>query len=96
MRAILLADNLGRRFQGYMGAIILRVYFELRSSPNLEPYAEVVALKLKHAAKYDDNQEKYLLALSDILSRNASEFRIKFDHDHFDELSRTLFGYVVA
>lgn len=96
MRAILLADNLGQRFQDYIAEIILRVYFELMRSQNLRDYASVIAYKLKNAANFSQHEDVYVERLKIVLLENADEFKIKFENDHFEELSTALFGYVIS
>jgi hypothetical protein len=96
MRAVLLADNLGQRFQNYIAEIILRIYFELMRSENLKDYASVIAYKLKTAANFSQHEDLYLERLEVVLSENAHEFMISFDEKHFEELSTVLFGYVIS
>jgi hypothetical protein len=90
MGSIVLSDQLGERFQGYMGEIILRLYFELRESKKLAPYAEVLSRKLQTVARYREDKFLYVERLQAILSENRYEFRIKFEHSYYDDLALTL------
>ena len=93
--AVLAAEDINDRYKGYIGEIVLDLYFFLRRHEKLKPYAEVLSYRLRHGAKYQHNQAEYLAALRNIVVSNRSEFTIKYDTEDFESLSLELFDLVL-
>lgn len=91
LREVLQSTGLDDNFKAYIADIAFCLYFDLRSSSNLEGYATVLREALGQGGTYGRRRdENYRSALLRAFGRERHEYGIKYRHEYVVELETAI------